>query len=68
MFIEDRESVYKKFYTAIGGIKEQLQRKRRLHTQTCPAEDLTGHAAPCRCGADEVNAVIEYTLAALDRI
>lgn len=37
----------------------------KFHSTQCPADDLTGHAATCTCGADAQNGLKQRALDAL---
>jgi hypothetical protein len=44
----------------IGKVKLLVERIPVMeHTNTCPADDLTGHPAPCKCGAEGFNNAVE---------
>ena len=63
----NKNYTYEQLIEKIVRAKVQLEKGgSQGHAAWCHAEDLTGHPAPCNCGADSHNSNVNKALEELD--
>ncbi len=62
----EKNYTYEQLIEKIVRAKMALEKSGKSHASWCHAEDLTGHPAPCNCGAESHNSSIHKAIDELD--